>query len=526
MHEFTRIRIIGAGVMGRGIAQVAAAAGCEVELTDLSPTAVDEGLEFIARMLRRSAEKGLTTGDEAEAAISRLHAGDAPASPSERIDLAIEAVAESLEVKQALFAELGRALPHAALASNTSSLSITTIASVVADPSRVFGLHFFNPVPLMMLVEVVPGLRTSPEILESGRRFVRRTGHTPVQAKDSPGFLVNLLGRGLPTEALTVFGESIADVSDIDRLVRDTLHLRMGPFELMDLTGLDVFQPALDSIWKGFYSDERLRPAGGIEGRLWAGLLGRKTGQGFYRYVDGIPQIPAEPAIPPDPAATPLHVVGGGPLAELLTGSGVTLSDGPRPDTVSIVQPLGRPAYLAAIEHDLDPTRTIGVDPLGAIDPAAGRRGTPDNTHPHDASGAYARRMAVIAPFSVDVDRGRAAVRALASTGSAITVTADGPAPVTQRIIAAMVNVAAMAAEKNLATPEDIDRGAELGLHYPLGPLAMGDLVGPARVLAILDGLLDYTGDPRYRASSWLRARADLGLSLLDPAIRPHDLTS
>ncbi|WP_220471708.1 3-hydroxyacyl-CoA dehydrogenase NAD-binding domain-containing protein [Tomitella gaofuii] len=517
MPPFPRIRVVGAGTMGRGITQLAAGAGCIVELTDVSSTAVDDGVAFVSRMLHRAAAKGLTTAAEAEAAIGRIRTGTDPTAPSEDVDLVVEAVVERLDVKQRLFATLSGALPRAVLASNTSSLSITAIASVVADPSRVIGLHFFNPVPLMKIVEVVPGTRTSPDVLAAARAFVEHTGHTPVQAKDSPGFLVNLLGRGLPTEALAVLDEDVADAADIDRIVRDMLYLKMGPFELMDLSGLDVSHPVLESIWKGFYGDERLRPAGSTQVRVSAGLLGRKSGEGFYRYADGVPQVPAEHAAAPEPSAVALHIVGGGPLADLLRARGVTVSDGPSDSAVSVVQPLGRPAYLAAIEHGLDPRRTLGVDPLGV----------PLLTGEHNVGGdggVHRARLAVIAPFTVDRDAGRRAVRALASLGCAITVTADGPAPVAQRIAASMVNVASMAAEKGLANPDDIDQGARLGLGYPLGPLAMGDSIGPQRILAILDGLLDYTGDPRYRASGWLRARADLRLSLLDPAARPHDL--
>ncbi len=530
MPQFSRIRVVGAGTMGRGITQLAATAGCTVELTDRSASAVDDGTAFVARMMRRAADKGLMGAHDCEAAISRVQPGTDPIAPSDEVELVIEAVSERLDAKQQLFATLSGALPGAVLASNTSSLSITEIASVVADPSRVVGLHFFNPVPLMRLVEVVPGARTSQRVLDAARAFVERTGHTPVQAKDSPGFLVNLLGRGLPTEALRVLDEAVADPADIDRIVRDMLQLKMGPFELMDLTGLDVFHPVLESIWNGFYGDERLRPAGSTHVRVSAGLLGRKSGAGFYRYVDGVQQAPAEHTVRPDPAAVPLHVVGGGPLAEMLDESGVRISDGPSPSAVSVVQPLGRPAYLAAIEHGLDPRRTIGVDPIGIRGLTSGTPGavsggdrsrSPASGH---TSSAPRGRLAVIAPFTVDPGAGRSAVRALAALGCTLTVTADGPAPVAQRIAASMVNVASMAAEKGLAVPEDIDRGAQLGLGYPLGPLAMGDRIGPRRILGILDGLLDYTGDPRYRASGWLRARADLGLSLLDPAIRPQRL--
>lgn len=502
MVEFSRIRIIGAGAMGRGIAQVAVAAGYPVQLCDAVPDAVPAAIEFVAKMLRRSAEKGQCTPEQSETAIALLSAGPQPAAPSAEVDLVIEAIQEDLAAKQALFAQLDAALPNATLASNTSSLSITALAAVLADPARLLGLHFFNPVPLMTLVEVVPGMRTDPALVDAGVAFVRALGHTPVLAKDNPGFLVNLLGRGLPTEALAVHTEDIADVADLDRIVRDTIGLKMGPFELMDLTGLDISHPVLESVWRGFYCDERLRPSLSTGNRRTAGLLGRKSGQGFYPYVDGAAQVAPEPAPIADASAIAIHVVGGGPLTELLVNAGIRVVGSPAPDAISVVQPLGRPAYLAAIERGLDASRTIGVDPLSV----------------------ESERLTVIAPVPVDVELGRAAVRALAATGKAITVTADGPAPVAQRIIASMVNVACSAAQDGLGAPEDIDLGAQLGLGYPLGPLALGDRMGPSTVLAILDGLLDYTGDSRYRASGWLRTRADLGLSLLYSGTRPAAL--
>ncbi|WP_024793174.1 3-hydroxyacyl-CoA dehydrogenase NAD-binding domain-containing protein [Tomitella biformata] len=503
MVEYSNIRIIGAGAMGRGIAQSAVAAGFPVQLCDAVPEAVPAALEFVARMLRRTAEKGLRTSAEAEAAIARLSVGPEPHAASTEVDLVIEAVREDLAIKQALFAQLDAALPNATLASNTSSLSITAIAAVVADPSRVLGLHFFNPVPLMRLVEIVPGMRTDPSRIDAGMGFVRALGHTPVLAKDNPGFLVNLLGRGLPTEALSIHTEDIANVADLDRIARDTIGLKMGPFELMDLTGLDISHPVLESVWRGFYCDERLRPSLSTGIRTTAGLLGRKSGEGFYTYVDGAQQVAPEPQLEQDATAIAIHVVGGGPLTELLVNASIRVVGSPGPGVISVVQPLGRPAYLAAIEHGLDASRTIGVDPLSV----------------------ETKRLTVIAPVPVDVELGRAAIRALAATGKAITVTADGPAPVAQRIIASMVNVASSAAQDGLGTPADIDLGAELGLGYPQGPLSLGDTLGPSTILAILDGLLDYTGDSRYRASGWLRTRADLGLSLLYAGTRPAALT-
>jgi 3-hydroxybutyryl-CoA dehydrogenase len=497
-----RLRVIGAGAMGRGIAQVAVTAGIEVELTDAVDAAVSAGMEFVTAMIRRSADKGLRTAAEAEAAIARLHAGAAPTAPGPEVDLVIEAVVERLDVKQAIFAELETATPNATLASNTSSLSITAIASVLDRPERLIGLHFFNPVPLMRLVEIVPGLRTGPETVSVARQLVERLGYTGVLAKDTPGFLVNHLGRGLPTEALQVLSETVAEPADIDRIARDTVGLRMGPFELLDLTGLDVSHPVLETVFAGFYGDPRLRPSAVTATRLSGKLLGRKTGAGFYRYDGGAQQIPDEPPIGAEPTAIAVYVHGNGALADLLRASGVRVLTEPTERGVSIVSPIGTPTYRAALAAGVNPARAIGVDPLSVA----------------------GERLTVVVPAMLDPAVGAAAARVLSATGRRLTITADGPAPVAQRLIASIVNVGSAIAETGLADPADIDLGARLGLGYPRGPLELGDAHGPRLVVRILDGLLDYTGDPRYRASAWLRTRAELGMSLRDRGTRPADL--
>ncbi|MGW4741558.1 3-hydroxyacyl-CoA dehydrogenase [Nocardia xishanensis] len=502
MKPIERIRIVGAGAMGRGIAQVAATAGYRVELTDTDDAAVHAALEFVASMIQRSVDKGKRSADEGEAILARLTAGAAPTAPAADIDLVIEAVVEKLPVKQAIFAELETATPNAVLASNTSSLSITAIASALHDPARLIGLHFFNPVPLMSLVEVVPGLRTAPELIYTATSFVTRLGHTPILARDTPGFLVNHLGRALPSEALAILSEQVASPADIDRIVRDTLGLRMGPFELMDLTGLDVSHPVMETVSAGFYGDPRLRPSPIAATRVAAGLLGRKTGEGFYRYLDGAPVLPAEPEIPPDAEATPVHVHNHPDFAAALRRSGATVLETPSAEAVSLVLPIGEPTYRVAARYGLDPARTLGIDPL-VID---------------------RRRLTVIVPGAVDPAVAAPALRVLAAAGYIPTPTADVTAPVAQRILAAIVNLSCALAEHGIGTPEDIDRGARLGLGYPLGPLELGESAGTERVTAILDGLYAYTRDPRYRVSTWLRARAEQRIPLHTRGARPEDL--
>ncbi|HEY5854968.1 MAG TPA: 3-hydroxyacyl-CoA dehydrogenase [Aldersonia sp.] len=497
------IRIIGAGAMGRGIAQTAIAAGITVELTDTSEQAVTDAVDFVTAMMRRSVAKGARTTEDADAALGRLRTGMRPKDATGTVDLVIEAIVERLDVKQQLFVELEKAAPKALLASNTSSIPISSIAAVLEHPENVIGLHFFNPVPLMKLVEIIPGLRTDPKVIEAGRDFTTRLGHTPVLAKDTPGFLVNHLGRALLTEALTLLSEQAASAADIDRIARDVLGLKMGPFELMDLTGLDVSYPVMTNVSAGFYGDPRLRPSPLAASRVTAKLLGRKTSAGFYTYLEGRQQIPVEASVEARADAITVHVHENTALADILREAGVQVRETASPDAVTVVTPLGQPAHRAAIAAGLDPSRTIGIDPLSV--------GTD--------------RIVLLVPPVLDVGLGRSAAQAIASVGPSVTITSDGPAPVAQRILAAVVNLGSALAEHAIGSPADIDLGARLGLGYPAGPLELGDRHSPTTIVSILDGLLRYTGDPRYRASGWLRARAELGMSLTDAGTSPHDLS-
>ncbi|OEV11210.1 3-hydroxyacyl-CoA dehydrogenase NAD-binding domain-containing protein, partial [Streptomyces nanshensis] len=316
-----RIRIVGAGVMGRGVAQWAAVAGHTVELADAREESVTEAVGFVTDMLERAVHKGRMNRDEADAARARLVPLASPFAPPEPEDapaLVVEAVREDLETKAEVFAELAEVLPESAVfATNTSSLSVTEIGARLADPSRLAGLHFFNPVPLMKIVEVVPGAATRAEIPGFLTAFAEGCGHRAVTVADTPGFLVNHAGRGLVTEALALLEESVAPPADLDAVARDVLGLRMGPFALMDLTGLDVTASVIDTVWRGFRHSERLRPSYLTANRVTAGLHGRKTGRGWYPYG---PQAPGDAAAPtPAPgggdASRPVTVVGEGPDA-------------------------------------------------------------------------------------------------------------------------------------------------------------------------------------------------------------------
>ncbi|XVQ10733.1 3-hydroxyacyl-CoA dehydrogenase [Spirillospora sp. CA-255316] len=498
------VRVIGTGVMGRGIVQLAAAGGLTVELADMRAEAVASAVDQVGAMFDKLAGKGRMTADDAAAAKARLRPVDDPFAPADGCDLVVEAVREDLETKRELFAALEKVCGEGTvLATNTSSLSVTAIGAALEDPGRLAGLHFFNPVPLMRLVEVIPGARTAAWLPGELVELVRRLGHEPVVAPDTPGFLVNHAGRGLVTEAMQVLAEAVAEPVDLDRIAREALGLKMGPCELLDMTGLDVSHPVMEIIWNGFYGDPRLRPSRVSRTRVEAGLLGRKAGEGFYRYVDGAKQEPPEPPIPSaDPR--PVWVHDSESLRSLLAKGGVQLETGAGPsnEAIILVTPYGQSALETAHAHGLPAERTLAVDPLG------------------DFSG----RLTLAVHPGVDPAAGRAALAALGATGRPVTVVRDAPGAVAQRLLASIVNVACAIAEQRLADPKDINTAVRLGLGYPQGPLEWGDRVGASTILRVLRAMHAATGDPRYRPSPWLVERAELGLPLSETGTTPGDL--
>jgi len=491
------LAVVGTGIMGRGIAQIAAQAGVRTLLYDSRTGAAQHAKNHIAQQLARLVDKGRLEAKAAAQAGVNLVVCDSLAALSS-CDAVLEAIAEDLDAKRQLFRALEPVVGEdCVLATNTSSLSVTAIASACTRPGRVAGFHFFNPVPLMKVVEVVDGLLTAPRVGEFLASLAVRLGHQPVRAKDTPGFIVNHAGRAYGTEALRIVGEGIAEFHDVDRVLRDCAGFRMGPFELLDLTGLDVSHPVMESIYRQYYEEPRYRPSPIAARRVSAGLFGRKSGRGFYGYEGGrqeeIPEVPA-------PAARPASVwvsrAGlGANLVELLRKLGAHIDRGVRPaaQSLCLVAPLGGDATATALEEELDPARTLAVDCLLSTD---------------------RRRTLMTTPVTTAAMRA-AAHGLLAGDGVPVTVIRDSPGFVVQRMLAQIVNIAADIAQQGIASPADIDAAVTLGLGYPHGPLAWGDAVGAPRILAILEALHDFYGDPRYRASPWLKRRARLGVSLL-----------
>ena len=287
---FPVVGIIGAGAMGRGIAQIAAQAGSVVKLFDTRSEAVVEAVQAISGQWSRLQEKGRMTMEALAENKSRLIGANALSELSD-CSLVVEAIVERIDIKKGLFAELEAIVgSQAVLATNTSSLSVTAIAADLKYPQRFAGFHFFNPVPLMKVVEVIAGLKTDPSVCDALTRFARQMGHTPVQAQDTPGFIVNHAGRGYGTEALRIVSEGVADFATIDRILKDQAGFRLGPFELMDLTALDVSHPVMESIYHQYYEEPRYRPSVITAQRLAGGVVGKKVGEGFIGMKMGCPK--------------------------------------------------------------------------------------------------------------------------------------------------------------------------------------------------------------------------------------------
>ncbi|HET9685585.1 MAG TPA: 3-hydroxyacyl-CoA dehydrogenase, partial [Pseudolabrys sp.] len=416
-------------------------------------------------------------------------------------DIVIEAIVENVNAKRELFRELERHLSHdAVLATNTSSLSVTEVAAACERPERVGGLHFFNPPPLMRLVEVINGLRSDPALVEALTGFVKRINKHPVVAADTPGFVVNHAGRAYGPEALRIVSQGIASPREVDLLMKEGAGFRMGPFELLDLVGGDVAHAVMVSIFDQYFGEPMYQPSAQLAVRVAGGVLGRKTGRGFYDYAGPPAATPPTISVSSQPVPTLAWVAdedGGRELAEWLKSAGVKIQLGAQPAARGpcFVTPLGEDASSAAVRLKLDPARTVAVDMLGRFE---------------------GRRTVMKTPLTSAEMLG-AAVAALSVGNTPVTAINDSPGFVVQRILAMIVNIGTRIAELRIATPVDIDTAVELGLNYPKGPLALGDDLGGARVLSVLDEMHAITHDPKYRATTWLRRRARLGLSLHAP---------
>ncbi|HTR73065.1 MAG TPA: 3-hydroxyacyl-CoA dehydrogenase NAD-binding domain-containing protein [Solirubrobacteraceae bacterium] len=447
------IGVIGAGTMGSGIAQLAARSGARTLLHDPVAEALRKGDSRAREGLQKEAAKGKLSPEQADAAAELLHPAEDLEAMSE-CDLVIEAAPERIELKHDLYRRLEQIVgEQCVLASNTSSLPITKIAAAVSRPERVVGMHFFNPAPVMRLLEIIAGELSDERSLALAEATGRAMGKETIRAADGPGFIVNRCNRPFGLEALRLLGEKIADVQTIDRIVRVGGGYRMGPFELSDLVGVDTgFDVAL-SFYELSFGEPRWRPSPIQAQRVAAGLHGRKRGRGYYDYAH-------EPYRPPDadpPVRTGDAIVEGeGPLAQALR----SLTRGQSGPTIAVVglggEVAGEPFYA--------------VTPLGLVETT-----------------------------------GPAGEEAFTALGLPTARVRETPGGVLGRIVCQLVNECAFALEAGIGVAEDIDKGMELGLNHPRGPLAWGDRLGLENVLGLLDELCDEYREDRYRPAPLLR---------------------
>lgn len=489
------IGVVGAGAMGSGISQVAAAAGRKVLIYDQREGAVEAARDGILARMDKRVREGRLPAAEREAMASRL----CPVATLEELapcGLVVEAIVEELDAKRGLFTGLeGIVSADAVLASNTSSIPIGAIAAGLNRPDRVAGLHFFNPVPLMKLVEVIPAPDTAAEVIEGLMALSRVMEREPVRARDTPGFLVNFGGRPFVTEGLTIAQEGVASPAQIDAVMRDCWGFRMGPFELMDLTGMDVNLPVTEFIHHATFSDPRMRSTYLHRYKVATGQLGRKTGRGHYDYHDGAerPSPDAETrrsAAPAVAIAEPSDA-----LLALLKEMGIEVLETDDGAVPLLAAPIGEDCSTLCSRIGADHRRLIGVDVTGDT--------TQRVTLMVPPGGDPAIRESVVARFNVARN---------------VTLVGDSPGFIGQRICAMVANLGCEMAQLELANPGAIDAAMRLGLNYPRGPLELADAIGVERLHEIMRRIQEQTGDDRYRPSQWLRRRAQLGLSARAPA--------
>jgi 3-hydroxybutyryl-CoA dehydrogenase len=448
------VGVLGAGTMGAGIAQLACRSGARTLLHDPIPEALSRGAERVREGLAKEAAKGRVSPEEAQAAAERLQVADAleALAPCE---LVIEAAPERVELKRELYGRLSQVVSaECVLATNTSSLPVTGIAAGASNPGRVVGMHFFNPAPLMALVEVIAGVRSSARALAVADATGRAMGKTVIRATDGPGFLVNRCNRPFGLEALRLLGERIADVETIDRICRLEGGFRMGPFELSDLVGVDTGFDVARSFYELSFGEPRWRPSP-IQARMAAaGLHGRKSGRGYYDYSGDGPHRPADPE-PPQRTAD-ARVQGDGPLARELR----QLAPG-------------------------DTGPAIAVEGLGGT---------------VDGEPFYA-----IVPLALVEVTGEASERAFQGLGLHTARVRPSAVGVLPRIVCQVINECAFALGEGVGSAEDIDAGMTLGMNYPRGPLAWARTIGFEHVRRTLDALWDSYREERYRMAPALR---------------------
>ncbi|MEV7083878.1 3-hydroxyacyl-CoA dehydrogenase [Streptomyces sp. NPDC093516] len=474
------VAVVGTGTMGQGIAQVALVAGHPVRLYDALPGRARQAADAIGARLDRLVEKERLSAADRDAARARLLPAETLAELAD-CSLVVEAVLERLDVKQELFRELEDIVGEdCLLATNTSSLSVTAIGGALRVPGRFVGLHFFNPAPLLPLVEVVSGFATDVTYATRAYETARAWGKTPVACADTPGFIVNRIARPFYAEAFAVYEAQGADPATIDAVLRESGGFRMGAFELTDLIGQDVNESVTRSVWESFFHDVRFTPSLAQRRLVESGRLGRKTGHGWYDHRDGAERPEPDTAEQRQP---PAHVVAEGDL-------------GPAADLLALI----REAGIQVRQEDEDNGTRLVLPSGGQLALADGQTSVEFRDVVYfDLALDYrtATRIALSASQDTAPQTLAEAIGLFQALGKKVTVIGDVPGMIVARTVARIIDLAHDAVAKGVATEEDIDTAMRLGVNYPLGPFEWSRRLGRSWAYALLDDL--HLRDPSGR---------------------------
>jgi 3-hydroxybutyryl-CoA dehydrogenase len=474
------VAVVGTGTMGQGIAQVALVAGHVVRLYDAVPGRAEEAAAALAARLDRLVAKERMPAADRDAAVARLQPA---ADLAELADcsLVVEAVLERLETKQELFRALEDVVDDdCLLATNTSSLSVTAVGGALRNPGRLVGLHFFNPAPLLPLVEVVSGFATDVTSATRAYGTARAWGKTPVACADTPGFIVNRIARPFYAEAFAVLESQAADPATIDAVLRECGGFRMGAFELTDLIGQDVNESVTHSVWRSFFQDVRFTPSLAQRRLVESGRLGRKSGHGWYDYAEGAERPEPHTA---DKAEPPAHVVVEGDL-------------GPAAELLALIREAGIPVR----EEDEDHGTRLVLPGGGQLALADGQTSVEFRDVVYfDLAPDYRRATRIALSASQDTAPATlsGAIGLFQALGKDVSVIGDAPGMIVARTVARIIDLAHDAVAKGVATEEDIDTAMRLGVNYPLGPFEWSRRLGRNWAYALLDDL--HLRDPSGR---------------------------
>lgn len=495
-----KIAVIGAGAMGSGIAQVAAQAGHTVYLQDQQAGAAEKGKAGIAKVLQKRVDSGKMQQADLDALLSRIQPVD---SLEELADagLVIEAIIENLDIKRQLFAKLENICSEEViLATNTSSISVTSLGAQLKRPERLLGMHFFNPAPLMALVEVILGLATDKKLAEVVHATAAAWGKKPVFATSTPGFIVNRVARPFYAESLRLMQEQAADPATLDALLREAGGFRMGPFELMDLIGHDVNYAVTESVFSAYYGDFRFQPSLIQKALVEAGRLGRKTGQGFYSYAEGAKRpeaaTQAKQSITEQPVIIEGELGAASGLVERFKQAGLNVIERAGAGVIRFGE-----ATLALTDGRMASERVVtdGLQDLILFDLAKDYQ--------------QASRLAITAATQTSTPALNDATALVQKAGLAVSLLSDSPGLVVMRTLAMLANEAADAVLQGVASAADVDLAMCAGVNYPQGPLSWSDSLGQGVIWQVLTNLQASYGEDRYRPSLLLRRNAFNGQS-------------